>query len=76
MAERAAQCTPGGREPSRGEGAAAGLEFTPNPAATLERVRTQLRTPFLRLVKFSDDDLDMVRYPLQTPFRPPLDPLK
>eukprot|EP00959_Pyramimonas_sp_CCMP1952_P077550 1620970-Pyramimonas_sp.AAC.1 len=51
---------------------AAGLEFTPNPAATLERARTQLRTPFLRLVKFSDDDLDMVRYPLQTPSRPPL----
>lgn len=45
MAERAAQ--------------AAGLEFVPNPSETLERTRTQLRTPFLRVVKFSDDDLDM-----------------
>jgi hypothetical protein len=39
----------------------AGLEFTPNPAATMERARTQLRTPFLKIVKFSNDDLDMVR---------------
>jgi len=45
MAQRAAQM--------------AGLEFKPNPAATMERARTQLRTPFLKIVKFSNDDLDM-----------------
>ena len=46
MAQRAAQ--------------AAGLEFVPNPEETLAMARSSMASPSVRLVKFKDDDLDMV----------------
>jgi hypothetical protein len=49
MAQRAAQ--------------AAGLEFVPNPEETLAMARSSMSSPSVRLVKFKDDDLDMVRLP-------------
>ena len=37
---------------------AAGLEFKPTPAQTLERCRTRFASKRVRLIKFKDDDLD------------------
>ena len=37
---------------------AAGLDFTPGPAETLERAKRGFDSPRVRLVKFDEDDLD------------------